>query len=156
MIKSAPVKLQHLTFEDLRGRFTPIDLTGRKWNQVNVVTNPKKSTLRGIHYQTAPPQTKYVKVVEGQILDILYDLTTGETFSILLNSEEGLLVDSNFAHGYLTLEDNTIVTYLVEGEYNPNSERSIVWSTIPEIKEAVLKYCKEQEIIISDKDKNGK
>lgn len=149
-------KVQHLTFKDARGRFVPISLSDRKWDQVNVVTNPTKFTLRGMHYQTNPPQTKYVKVVEGKILDILYDLNTGETFCIFLNSEEGLLVESNLAHGYLTLEDNTVVTYLVEGEYSPSSEKSIVWDSIPEIKTAVLEFCKPEDLIISEKDQNGK
>ena len=39
-----------------------------------------------------------------------------------------------FTHGFLTLEDDTIVTYLVKGKYNPNQEKSIVWKDIPHLK----------------------
>ena len=151
-----PDKVQHKVFEDSRGVFIPIPLGDREWNQVNVVLNPNKFTLRGIHYQTNPPQTKYIKVVKGEILDILYDLNTGEVFCITLGTEDALLIGSNFAHGYLTLEKDTIVTYLTEGAYSPNSERSIVWNTIPEIKNTILKIVEENTLTISDKDMYGK
>jgi dTDP-4-dehydrorhamnose 3,5-epimerase-like enzyme len=52
------------------------------------------------------------------------------------------------------LEPNTIVVYLVKGEYNPESEHSIVWDTIPEIKTIVKNHT--QNLIISKKDENGK
>ena len=74
-----------------------------------------------MHYQTNPPQTKYLKVVQGSIIDILYDLETKEVKSFHLNTEEAILIKPKYAHGFLTLEDNTIVTYLVKGEYNPTS-----------------------------------
>jgi dTDP-4-dehydrorhamnose 3,5-epimerase-like enzyme len=59
------------------------------------------------------------------------------------------------AHGFLTLEDDTIVTYMVKGEYNPDSEHSIVWHTIDEVKKVILDNI-EGELIISDKDNEGK
>jgi dTDP-4-dehydrorhamnose 3,5-epimerase-like enzyme len=49
----------------------------------------------------------------------------------------------------------TIVTYMVKGEYNPNSEHSIVWHTIDEVKKVILDNI-EGELIISDKDNEGK
>jgi dTDP-4-dehydrorhamnose 3,5-epimerase-like enzyme len=59
------------------------------------------------------------------------------------------------AHGFLTLEDDTIVTYMVKGEYNPESEHSIVWHTIDELKQ-VIESNIEGELIISHKDNEGK
>jgi dTDP-4-dehydrorhamnose 3,5-epimerase-like enzyme len=59
------------------------------------------------------------------------------------------------AHGFLTLEDMTIVTYMVKGDYNPNSEHSIVWHTIDEVKK-VIESNIDGELIISDKDNEGK
>lgn len=145
---------KHLTFKDNRGSFTPFDC--KEWEQANVSINPSKYTFRGMHYQTNPPQTKYLKVIQGSIIDFLYDLETKEIKSFHLNTEEAILIESKYSHGFLTLEENTIVTYLVKGEYNPLSEHSIVWKDIVGIRDIVLKNCTESEIISSEKDKNGK
>ena len=109
-----------------------------------------------MHYQTNPPQTKYLKVVQGSIIDILYDLETKEVKTFHLGTEDAIIVDSKYAHGFLTLDDNTIVTYLVKGEYNPLSEHSIVWKEVGTIRDIVLGNCTESEIVISEKDNNGK
>jgi dTDP-4-dehydrorhamnose 3,5-epimerase len=144
----------HPTFKDNRGSFTPFDC--RQWDQTNVSINTSKYTFRGMHYQTNPPQTKYLKVIQGSIIDILYDLETNEVKSFHLNNEEAILIEPKYAHGFLTLEDNTIVTYLVKGDYNPLSEHSIVWKNIADIKNIVLSNCNESDIVISEKDSNGK
>ena len=144
----------HPTFKDNRGSLTPFDC--RQWDQANVSINTSKYTFRGIHYQTNPPQTKYLKVIQGSIIDILYDLETKEVKSFHLDNEEAILIEPKYAHGFLTLEDNTIVTYLVNGEYNPLSEHSIVWKDVEDIKNIVLSKCTESQIVISEKDNNGK
>ena len=130
------MEIKHPTFEDERGSFTPIDcnLLDREWNQFNISTNDKKYTFRGLHYQDNPRQTKCIKVIKGKILDIWVDLETKEVHTFNLDNEEFLYIPSNYAHGYLTLTNDTIVTYLVKGVYNPDSEHSIVWNTIPEVK----------------------
>lgn len=144
----------HPTFKDNRGSFTAFDC--KEWEQTNVSINPSKYTFRGMHYQTNPPQTKYLKVVQGSIIDILYDLETKEVKTFHLGTEDAIIVDSKYAHGFLTLDDNTIVTYLVKGEYNPLSEHSIVWKEVDDIRDIVLENCTESEIVISEKDNNGK
>ena len=144
----------HPTFKDNRGSLTPFDC--RQWDQANVSINTSKYTFRGIHYQTNPPQTKYLKVIQGSIIDILYDLETKEVKSFHLDNEEAILIEPKYAHGFLTLEDNTIVTYLVNGEYNPLSEHSIVWKDVEDITNIVLSQCTESQIVISEKDNNGK
>jgi len=66
-----------------------------------------------------------------------------------------LFVPFDFAHGFITLDDNTIVQYLVDNHYDPKSERSILWSTIPEIENKILEYDKnfnKNNLSISDKD----
>lgn len=141
-------------FSDNRGVFIPYDL--KDWDQMNVSVNDKKYTFRGLHYQTDPPQTKLVKVIQGKVLDIIYDLDTKEVKSYVLDKNNDLFIAPNYAHGFLTLEDNTIFTYLVRGTYNPSSEHSIVWNTIPEVKWAIENIVKNNEIIISNKDKIGK
>ena len=67
-----------------------------------------------------------------------------------------LLIPSNYAHGFLTLEDDTVITYLVKGEYNPTSEHSIVWNTIDEVKKIINTYTNGKDIVISEKDALGK
>lgn len=145
---------KHPTFKDNRGSFTPFDC--KEWEQANVSINPSKYTFRGMHYQTNPPQTKYLKVVQGSIIDFLYDLETKEVKSFHLNTEEAILIEPKYSHGFLTLEENTIITYLVKGEYNPLSEHSIVWKDIGGIRDIILKNCTESEVIASKKDKDGK
>ena len=146
------------TFEDERGSFTPIDcnLLDREWNQFNISTNDKKYTFRGLHYQDNPRQTKCIKVIKGNILDIWVDLDTNEVHNFLLDNTEFLFIPDNYAHGFLTLEDDTIVTYLVSGEYNPTSEHSIVWNTIDEVKKIINTYTNGKDIVISEKDALGK
>jgi dTDP-4-dehydrorhamnose 3,5-epimerase len=65
------------------------------------------------------------------------------------------MVPRGFAHGLLTLEDNTIVTYLTDNKYNQSKERTLQWDTVPEIKERVLELIGDSELILSDKDKIG-
>ena len=149
--------LQHKTFNDSRGSYTPIQTNqlGIEWEQCSISVNDKKGTFRGLHYQTNPPQTKYIKVIKGSIIDFMLNLDTNELLYFTLGSNEAILVPDNMAHGFLTLEDMTIVTYMVKGEYNPQSEHSIVWHTIDELKEVILDNT-DGNLIISDKDNEGK
>ena len=149
--------IEHKTYEDNRGSYTPISTNqlGQEWEQCSISVNDKKGTFRGLHYQTNPPQTKYVKVIKGSIIDFMLNLDTNELHHFTLGSNQAILVPDNMAHGFLTLEDMTIVTYMVRGEYNPESEHSIVWHTIDEVKK-VIESNIEGELIISDKDNEGK
>ena len=150
-------KIKHLTFNDNRGSYTPISTTELdiEWDQCSISINDKKGTFRGLHYQTNPPQTKYIKVVKGSIIDFLYNLDTKELQYFTLGSNEAILVPNNMAHGFLTLEDMTIVTYMVKGDYNPQSEHSIVWHTIDGVKQ-IIESNIDDELIISTKDNLGK
>lgn len=151
-------RIEHKTFKDNRGSYTPISTTelDLKWTQCSISVNDKEFTFRGLHYQLNPPQTKYIKVVQGSIVDFAVDLETGETEYIVLGDSDSVLIPNDKAHGFLTLEPNTIVVYLVEGEYNPESEHSIVWTTNPEVKKIVKYFVNEHPITISEKDSIGK
>jgi dTDP-4-dehydrorhamnose 3,5-epimerase len=109
-----------------------------------------------MHFQENNPQTKYVKVIKGSIIDFIYDLNTKEVDFIKVDENSAVLIENNKAHGFITLEPETIVNYFVDDEYNPNSERSIVWNTIPEIKSEIYKIIGESELVISEKDSKGK
>ena len=112
-----------------------------------------------MHYQEGDAaQRKTIKVIQGKVIDFLYDLDKDETEMYLLTKDTPpLVVERNFAHGYLTIEPDTIFTYAVEGDYNPEFERSIVWKDIHEIKEVVMEWIiAYDELTISDKDRKGK
>ena len=104
--------------------------------QVNVSSNNKKGTLRGLHMQVAPAEeTKLVRCTRGSIFDVLVDLRPeSETFlqwtGVTLNSREFnmLYVPEGCAHGYLTLEDDTDVMYQVTEYYTPDAERGFRWN----------------------------
>ena len=147
--------IEHKTYEDNRGSYTPISTNqlGQEWEQCSISVNDKRGTFRGLHYQTNPPQTKYIKVIKGSIIDFMLNLDTNELLYFTLNSNQAILVPDNMAHGFLTLEDMTIVTYMVKGEYNPDSEHSIEYQKIDEVKE-VIESNIEGEVIISHKDTN--
>jgi dTDP-4-dehydrorhamnose 3,5-epimerase len=66
-----------------------------------------------------------------------------------------LIVPRGFAHGFITLEENTVVQYLVDNDYSPNNEGSLLWSSLPDIKKEILKLDSTfdiSNIIISEKD----
>lgn len=104
--------------------------------QVNVSSNNKKGTFRGLHMQVAPAEeTKLVRCTRGSIFDVLVDLRPeSETFlhwtGVTLNSKEFnmLYVPKGCAHGYLTLEDDTDVMYQVTEYYTPEAERGFRWN----------------------------
>jgi dTDP-4-dehydrorhamnose 3,5-epimerase len=148
------IKHEHKTFKDHRGSYTPINtkILDIDWTQCSISVNTEKFTFRGLHYQTNPPQTKYVKVIQGLIIDFMVDLETGETDYCMVGENEAVYIPNTKAHGFLTLEPNTIVTYMVEGEYNPKSEHSIVWSTNEVVASVIKQHLKDGSLIISEKD----
>lgn len=148
----------HLTFKDNRGSYTPVPLNilDIDWTQCSISVNDKAFTFRGLHYQTEPPQTKYVKVVKGLIVDIIVDLETKEVEYALVGENEAVFIPNTKAHGFLTLSDDTVVVYLVEGDYNPSSEHSLVWSDNEEVKQIINSFVGDSKITISDKDQMGK
>jgi dTDP-4-dehydrorhamnose 3,5-epimerase len=96
----------------------------------------QKGVLRGLHFQ-APPhaQSKLVRVIQGSVLDVAVDVrknspTYGQHFSIVLSAENKKMfyVPLGFAHGFLTLEDNTIFSYKCGNYYNKASEQGILWN----------------------------
>ena len=94
-----------------------------------------KGVIRGLHYQLPPfDQTKFVRVIQGRVLDIAVDIrqgspTFGHHVSVELSAEnkKQLLVPKGFAHGFLVLEDDTIFSYKVDNVYSKEHDRSIAF-----------------------------
>jgi dTDP-4-dehydrorhamnose 3,5-epimerase len=101
--------------------------------QTNISFSAKIATLRGLHYQVAPyEESKLVRVTKGAIYDVIVDLrpcspTYKQWMGVELTAEnyKMLYVPQNFAHGFLTLDNNTEVTYHVSQFYSPESERGV-------------------------------
>jgi dTDP-4-dehydrorhamnose 3,5-epimerase len=130
-------------FEDHRGYFFEsfnkkfLELTGLdiQFVQDNQSLSAR-GVLRGLHFQMPPfAQGKLVRVVSGGVLDIAVDLrktssTFGQTYAIELNARNQLqmYIPEGFAHGFLSLEDNTIFEYKCTNYYEPSSERTLLWN----------------------------
>ena len=103
--------------------------------QVNNSLSAFKGTLRGMHYQLAPKaETKLVRCIRGALWDVILDLraespTFGEHFGAELSAENRrmLYVPKGFAHGFITLQDDTEAFYFVDEFYGPEQERGIRW-----------------------------
>ena len=94
----------------------------------------QKGVLRGMHFQNPQPQGKLVRVVRGAVFDAVVDLrlsssTFGKWTGVVLSSENRRMfwVPEGFAHGFLTLEDDTDFLYKCTALYHPENESSLAW-----------------------------
>lgn len=103
--------------------------------QMSVSLSMSKATLRGMHYQLEPrAETKLVRCIRGALFDVAVDLrkdspTFGRSFGAELTAENGrmMYLPRGFAHGFITLKDDTEAIYLVDEFYSPEMERGIRW-----------------------------
>ncbi len=101
----------------------------------NVVTNAKRGTLRGLHYQLHPfGETKVIHCLAGEIFDVLVDIRpqsptyrSWESFTLSAERPQLLYAPEGFAHGYQTLTSNTLVHYLMGNVHAPEFQRGIPW-----------------------------
>ncbi len=116
-----------------------------------------KGVLRGLHFQNGEmAQAKLVRVVKGKVLDIVVDIrknsaTFGKSFSIILDDVEHLqlFVPRGFAHGFITLSEQSIFTYKCDNYYNKASENGIIFN---DATLALDWHLPKEEFIISEKD----
>ena len=135
--------LQPKVFKDERGTFI------ESWNKsvfkslgVNILfiqdnqSVSKKNVLRGLHFQKYPHgQGKLVRVSKGSALDVAIDIrkdskTYGKHFKIKLSDQNAtmLWIPNGFAHGFISLEDQTVFQYKCDALYHPESEACIAWN----------------------------
>jgi dTDP-4-dehydrorhamnose 3,5-epimerase len=107
-----------------------------KWVQANNSASKEVGTLRGLHYQREPnAEVKLVRCLKGAIWDVVVDLrdmseTFGKWFGAKLSDENRTMmyVPKGFAHGFVSLEPNSEILYLVSDFYSSDSEGTLVWS----------------------------
>lgn len=168
--------LEPSVFGDERGYFSPffiqkeMDKEGIKFYGVVQCNRSKsaKGVVRGLHFQKNPKcQTKLVEVIQGSAIDVVVDIregspTYGKHTAVLLkpydanDKESGrqLYVPRGFAHGFISLEDNTIFQYLIDNDYAPDYEGGIYWND-PELGidwEGMFKKYGIDKPITSEKD----
>lgn len=108
----------------------------RPFVQENLARTASAGQLRGLHFQRAPhAQDKLVQVVAGRIFDVAVDIrpgspSFGKWVGLALSADEPrlLFVPRGFAHGYLTLTDDTAVSYKVTDYYAPQAEGGLAWN----------------------------
>jgi dTDP-4-dehydrorhamnose 3,5-epimerase len=94
----------------------------------------QKGVLRGLHFQNPGPQGKLVRVTKGAVFDVAVDLraaspTFGQWTGVELSADNKRMfwVPEGFAHGFLTLEDDTDFLYKCTAPYAPQSEHTLAW-----------------------------
>ncbi len=135
--------------------------TGRDFaiEQANISLS-SKGTLRGIHYSIAPQgQVKWITCVSGSINDVIVDIRSGsQTFGKWIkvelsgNSGKAVFIGEGLGHGFVALEDNTAVAYLVSTQFSPLDEFEI---NPLDVEIGINWGMNISEMKISDKDKRA-
>lgn len=108
--------------------------TGYRFNVAQVNNSISEAgVLRGLHFKQSPPgQAKFVSVIRGAIIDAVVDLRRDsptylqwQTFELNANNRNSLFIGNGIGHAFLSLEDNTTVSYLCDTPFEPELEQSI-------------------------------
>ncbi|MCC2524570.1 dTDP-4-dehydrorhamnose 3,5-epimerase [Vibrio coralliilyticus] len=118
----------------------------------------KKGILRGLHYQTKNTQGKLVRVISGEVFDVVVDIrressTFGKWVGEYLSADNKrqLWIPEGFAHGFYVISDNAEFSYKCTDYYNPSAEVSIMWND----ETLNINWPIVSEPILSEKDKKG-
>ncbi|HWO37767.1 MAG TPA: dTDP-4-dehydrorhamnose 3,5-epimerase [Candidatus Acidoferrum sp.] len=152
-------------FSDARGYFLET-YNARKFAEAGITeefvqdnqSQSKRGVLRGLHYQVEQEQGKLIRVVSGEIFDVVVDLrprssSFGKWSGFTLSAPEKKMVwiPKGLAHGFYTLSETAEVTYKVTEFYAPQHERTLLWSD-PNLG---IYWPLQGEPILSEKDKAG-
>jgi len=152
--------------KDSRGSFFET-FTKKKFYEITGVTTDfvqdnqsisKKGVLRGLHFQKgAYAQAKLVRVISGEVLDVVVDLrsnseTYGKHFSIVLNDKNNfqLFIPRGFAHGFITLSEHSVFSYKCDNYYYKSAESGIIYND-PKLN--IDWRLDDSEIQLSEKDR---
>jgi dTDP-4-dehydrorhamnose 3,5-epimerase len=129
-------------FEDSRGCFfeyySQRDFTSAGLRMNFVQDNQscsKRGVLRGLHFQKKHPQGKLVRVIEGEVFDVVVDIRPGSNscgnwYAVVLDGEKQnqIYIPPGLAHGFLVLSETCILTYKCTDFYHPEDEGGIIWN----------------------------
>lgn len=99
--------------------------------QVSISFNPRRGTMRGLHYQEAPfAEAKLVRCTRGAIFDVVVDLATRRWFGVELTQDGArmLFVPEGYAHGFQSIADDSEVTYCISRPYRADAQRGVRWN----------------------------
>ncbi len=165
------MKIRSTKFKDLKVIFSPIHKDQRgcfrevfkkkffknKNFVFTCVSSSKKNVLRGMHLQTQKVQGKYLTVLKGEILDVSIDLrkkskTFGKYFAINMSDRNGIsiYIPPGFAHGFIGLKNENIISYHCTNYRSKNHEIGIIWND-----EDIRIKWPIKNPILSKKDKNN-
>lgn len=121
----------------------------------------KKGSLRGLHYQTINSQAKLIHVIRGALFDVALDLradspTFGKYKAELLDEDNQIIefIPEGFAHGFISLRDDTIFSYQCSGKYVPEACGGIRWNDPTLNIPWPLEEYGIKQIIATEKDRN--
>lgn len=157
-------EIQPFSAEDLRGKFTKMyeQNVFSRWGidfspNESFVSVSRKNVIRGMHFQLNGPQKKLVTVLSGKIYDVLIDLrkksaTFGQWRGVYLSSEKcnSLFIPRGCAHGFLAVEDHSMVLYQCEGAYDKATDMGIRYDD-PKI--GVIWPSGDGTYILNDRDR---
>lgn len=119
----------------------------------------RKGVLRGLHFQTINPQSKLIRVIKGEIFDVAVDLrpessTFGKWQGFYLSeyNKQMLFIPENFAHGFLTISDEAVISYVFGDRYLKDYDSGIIWKD--EYINVDWPLDKIESLIISERDRN--
>jgi len=143
MVKIIKTKIKDLliikkeTYKDKRGFLRELyreNLLSKKFI-FEILSNSNKNVIRGLHLQKKNSQGKYVTVLNGKAFDVAVDLrknskTFGQYVSIILSGKQNVsfYIPEGFAHGFCTLENNTIMHYKCTNYRDEKSELGLIWN----------------------------
>ena len=118
----------------------------------------RRGVLRGLHFQKNYPQSKLVRVLEGEVFDVAVDLrpespTYGQWVGVLLTAEnhKQFFVPRGFAHGFLVLSETATFAYKCDEFYHPEDEGGLAWND-PTVGVA-WPITPDMELLLSEKDR---
>jgi dTDP-4-dehydrorhamnose 3,5-epimerase len=156
------IKIQNKIYNDYRGYFLEIwnkrieKIIKKKFVQENISFSKRINTFRGFHFQKKPfAQGKLIWVLSGEILDIVLNINPNSKFfgkfiKIKLKKNDQLWIPPQYAHGFLTTKNNTLINYKVTRPYNLKKESGY---SILDTKLKIFTKKFIRKLILSKKDR---
>ena len=128
-----PIKSTCKQFKDARGYLSEIIPKKIKKNfSYSILTESKKNVIRGMHFNKRMNEEKLLFVIRGKILDVTINLNKGKNFGKIfyynLKKNNILFIPKGYAHGYLCLEKQNTILYLLNKKYSNKNNTGFCWN----------------------------